>query len=647
MTLTADRRPAEGGETATVTVDLGEPAPAGFHATVEVVGGTATPGGRANHPNLRSDFSMIPNPQHETRYDGTERWVTYLHDWEGQSQKTVTLVINDDDFVDPDETMALQGTGYIYAYGHDHEGQSGFANGQVQSNELTLTIADNDGGASGAADDPILIGAVDTTARESGTGADIKARVPVWLSREATQEVTVAYATTGGTATAGSDYTAVSGTLTFAAGETRKEVEITIKDDSAEDSGETFLFRLSSPTPSSLVSLSVAEATVTITNDEADLEGLKLWGAPASGGPYARVELGAFDAAVSNYAVTVPHGTTHAKLAGVAPQNARLGLKTGQAGSQLTAVQSDVAGPAVALAVGDTGLVVQATASSGEQKTYQVTVTREERIASANADLAGLTAETGADGTWSALDIGTFSAATTEYSATVPNGTTQARLTATTADANATLRVGSGSSLSAVSSGSASAAASLDIGSNALSVEVTAEDGTKKTYTVRVERSAPPKPLTASFENVPEEHDGKAAFTLDVRFSEPLGTGASGPTAASFDRHAGKVEEVEDLGSGVWRVKVQPGSWRDVTVGLTGGRDCSAAGAVCTADGRALENTVEASVGGPVRVRIEGGKAREGQDAGIDFAVTLNRASTEPVSVDYATADGTAKAGEA
>ena len=153
-------------------------------------------------------------------------------------------------------------------------------------------------------------------------------------------------------------------------------------------------------------------------------------------------------------------------------------------------------------------------------------------------------------------------------------------------------------------------------------------------------------PLTASFENVPDEHDGKAGFTLDVRFSEPLGTGASGPTAASFDRYAGKVEEVEDLGSGVWRVKVQPGSWRDVTVGLTGGRDCSAAGAVCTADGRALENTVEASVGGPVRIRIKGGKAREGRDEGIDFAVTLNRASTEAVSVDYATADKTAKAGE-
>ena len=145
---------------------------------------------------------------------------------------------------------------------------------------------------------------------------------------------------------------------------------------------------------------------------------------------------------------------------------------------------------------------------------------------------------------------------------------------------------------------------------------------------------------------MPDEHDGEAAFTLDVRFSEALGSGASGPTAASFDREAGKVEEVEDLGDGVWRVTVQPGSWRDVTVGLTGGRDCGSAGVVCTADGRALDNTIEASIGGPVRIRIEGGKAKEREGAVIDFPVTLNRASSQTVSVDYATADGTAKAGE-
>ena len=79
--------------------------------------------------------------------------------------------------------------------------------------------------------------------------------------------------------------------------------------------------------------------------------------------------------------LTVPHGTTHAKLAGIAPQNEHLGLKAGRAGSTLTAVRSNVAGPAVPLAVGDTVLVVQSTASTGERKTYRVTVTREAQAA--------------------------------------------------------------------------------------------------------------------------------------------------------------------------------------------------------------------------------------------------------------------------
>ena len=188
--------------------------------------------------------------------------------------------------------------------------------------------------------------------------------------------------------------------------------------------------------------------------------------------------------------MTVPHGTTHAKLAGIAPQNEHLGLKAGRAGSELTAVRSNVAGPAVPLAVGDTVLVVQSTASTGERKTYRVTVTRAAQVLSSDADLSGLSAEAGADGSWTALDLGAFAAGTTAYAATVPHGTTQVRLTATAADDGATLKAGAGSNLSAVTDGTASAAIALDVGANALKVEVTAADGTVKTYAVTVTREA-------------------------------------------------------------------------------------------------------------------------------------------------------------
>ena len=77
--------------------------------------------------------------------------------------------------------------------------------------------------------------------------------------------MTVDYATADGTATAGEDYTAVSGTLTFAPGETEKTVRVAIIDDAVLDSGETFTLVLSNP---SGVALGDAQATGTILNTE-------------------------------------------------------------------------------------------------------------------------------------------------------------------------------------------------------------------------------------------------------------------------------------------------------------------------------------------------------------------------------------------
>ena len=58
-----------------------------------------------------------------------------------------------------------------------------------------------------------------------------------------------------------------------------------------------------------------------------------------------------------------------------------------------------------------------------------------------------------------------------------------------------------------------------------------------------------------------------------------------------------------------------------------------------------MSNTSTMTVGGPVRIRVAGARAKEGADASLDFAVTLNRAVGHEVSVDYATADETASAG--
>lgn len=60
--------------------------------------------------------------------------------------------------------------------------------------------------------------------------------------------VTVDYATSDGSATAGSDYTAAKGTLTFGPGEVEKQFSVAITDDTADENDETVNLTLSNPT---------------------------------------------------------------------------------------------------------------------------------------------------------------------------------------------------------------------------------------------------------------------------------------------------------------------------------------------------------------------------------------------------------------
>ena len=87
----------------------------------------------------------------------------------------------------------------------------------------------------------------------------------VTLSRAASGTVTVGYATTDGTAAAGSDYTATNGTLTFAAGETSKTVSVTVLDDAHDEGSETLTLTLTLSNPSGAY-LADGSATETITN---------------------------------------------------------------------------------------------------------------------------------------------------------------------------------------------------------------------------------------------------------------------------------------------------------------------------------------------------------------------------------------------
>ena len=86
------------------------------------------------------------------------------------------------------------------------------------------------------------------------------------LSRDVAAAVTVAYATSNGSATAGTDYTATSGTATFPPGEQMVVIEVPVAADGVAEAGsETFTMRLSNPTGGA--TLGEATATATIIDD--------------------------------------------------------------------------------------------------------------------------------------------------------------------------------------------------------------------------------------------------------------------------------------------------------------------------------------------------------------------------------------------
>jgi hypothetical protein len=116
---------------------------------------------------------------------------------------------------------------------------------------------------SAAAPPPTL--AIDDVTLAEGDGGATVASFTVTLSQPSSRTVTVDYATADGTATAGSDYIAATGTLSFAPGTVTQTVGVTITGDVLDEPDETFVVVLSNATGAALA---VARGTGTIADDD-------------------------------------------------------------------------------------------------------------------------------------------------------------------------------------------------------------------------------------------------------------------------------------------------------------------------------------------------------------------------------------------
>ncbi len=145
----------------------------------------------------------------------------------GETSKTVMVPVTADDVDEPDEIFTVTLSAPTHATVVDGEG--------------TGTITDDEGAPTLSIDDATVIEA-------SGAVAEFT----VTLSAVSAQAVTVAYATSDGTAVTGSDYTTTGGTLTFTPGETSKTVMVPVTADDVDEPDETFTVTLSNPTHATL-----------------------------------------------------------------------------------------------------------------------------------------------------------------------------------------------------------------------------------------------------------------------------------------------------------------------------------------------------------------------------------------------------------
>jgi hypothetical protein len=160
----------------------------------------------------------------------------------GQTSRTFTVAVAGDVLDEDNETFQVNLTGAV--------------NAGIGRPQAVATITDNDAAPS------MAIG--NATVAEGNSGSTT-ATFTVTMSPASGRVVTVNYATANGTATAGSDYTATSGTLTFAPGVTSQTIPVTVLGDTAIEANETFTVNL---TGAVNVSVSDSQGLGTINNDE-------------------------------------------------------------------------------------------------------------------------------------------------------------------------------------------------------------------------------------------------------------------------------------------------------------------------------------------------------------------------------------------
>ena len=161
--------------------------------------------------------------------------------------KTITIDINDDEIYEGAESF------YVELFDLDPSVEMGKATG-------TGTINDNES-------KPVI--SVENIEVEEGNSGTSVAAFTVNVSPASAKDIYVDYATSGGTAEAGKDYTAVPpNTLKIPATKTSETINVDVTGDTIYEDNETFSLKLSNPSAEAEISSSKGTAVCTIKDDD-------------------------------------------------------------------------------------------------------------------------------------------------------------------------------------------------------------------------------------------------------------------------------------------------------------------------------------------------------------------------------------------
>jgi hypothetical protein len=160
----------------------------------------------------------------------------------GDATMTATVLVNGDTLYEADETFGVH-----------------------LSNAVAAGISDADGTGTITNDDAPFTFSIDDVTMNEGDSGTTAFTFTVTKSGSAPLASSVNYATADGTAAAGSDYAAMSGTLNFASNETAKQVTVQVNGDTTPELDETFFVQL---TAGSNASIADGSGTGTISNDD-------------------------------------------------------------------------------------------------------------------------------------------------------------------------------------------------------------------------------------------------------------------------------------------------------------------------------------------------------------------------------------------